>query len=125
MTNIDHLILKVNDVARSAAFYEEVLGFTNEGQDGPFTVLRVGPTFQLQLAPYGTAGMEHYAFALSRTDFDATLEKLKAKSIPYGPRFDSVGKSEDIGEESGAMGMAPTVYFNDPDNNLLEVRTYE
>jgi hypothetical protein len=29
------------------------------------------------------------------------------------------------GEESGARGLAPTLYFNDPNNHLLEIRTYE
>jgi catechol 2,3-dioxygenase-like lactoylglutathione lyase family enzyme len=124
MTNIDHLILKVNDLDRSVAFYEEILGFKSEGRDGPFTVLRVSSTFVLQLAPYGTAGMEHYAFAMAPTDFEDALARLKARNIPHGPRFDSVGKEEGVGRESGALGPGPTVYFNDPDNHLLEIRTY-
>ncbi|WP_395703586.1 hypothetical protein [Aquabacterium sp.] len=44
MPSLDHLILKVNDLAASVAFYIEVPGFGAEGTDGPFTVLRVGPT---------------------------------------------------------------------------------
>ena len=50
MASIDHIIVKVNDLDASVAFYTAVLGFANEGTDGPFTVLRIGPNCQLQLA---------------------------------------------------------------------------
>jgi len=122
---LDHIILKVNDLAASVKFYTEVLGFTFEGTDGPFTVVRVGPDCQLQLAPWGTQGFEHYAFAVSATEFEAILAKLKAAGIGYGPTFDSVGENTTPGEEVGARGPAPTLYFNDPNKHLLEIRTYE
>lgn len=125
MKAIDHLILKVNDLDESVRFYRDILGFEHAGMDGPFALLRVSPTFQLQLAPYGTAGMEHYAFALSRPEFDAVLSRLREAGLPYGPRFDSVGKEQGIGREDGARGPAPTAYFNDPNLHLLEVRTYD
>lgn len=123
--SIDHLILKVNDLEQSVAFYRDVLGFVVECVDGPFTILRVSPDFQIQLAPYGTAGMEHYAFALSRVEFDQVIARLEASGIPRGPTFNSVGKQSGVGRESGARGLAATVYFNDPNNHLLEIRTYE
>ena len=123
MASIDHPILKVAALDRSVACYEEVLGFECEGQDGPFTILRVSPTFVLQLAPCGTGGMEHVAFALEREAFDPTLARLKAKRVPYAPRFDLVGKTQGIGREAGARGSAPTVDFSDPDRHLIETRT--
>ncbi len=39
MATLDHLILKVNDLAASIRFYTEVLGFVTEGTDGPFTMV--------------------------------------------------------------------------------------
>jgi catechol 2,3-dioxygenase-like lactoylglutathione lyase family enzyme len=113
MASIDHIIVKVNDLQASVAFYTEVLGFQNEGTDGPFTLIRVGPNCQLQLAPWGAAGFEHYAFAVSRTEFDQIVGRIKEAGIPYGPTFDSVGSNAGPGEESGARGRAPTLYFND------------
>ena len=53
------------------------------------------------------------------------LSRIKAANIPYGATFDSVGVITEIGEESGARGVGPTIYFNDPNNHLLEIRTYE
>jgi catechol 2,3-dioxygenase-like lactoylglutathione lyase family enzyme len=124
MATLDHLILKVNDLAESLRFYQEILGFAAEGTDGPFTIVRVGPDCQLQLAPWGTPGFEHYAFAVSREQFDAIFGRIKAAGIGYGPTFDSVGTNAGPGEESGARGAAPTLYFNDPNKHLLEIRAY-
>jgi catechol 2,3-dioxygenase-like lactoylglutathione lyase family enzyme len=125
MATLDHIILKVNDLEASVAFYTGVLGFTEEGTDGPFTVLRVGPDFVIQLAPWGTPGFEHYAFVVSKVDFEAIFRRIKAADIAYGPTYDAVGVNTGPGQESGARGVAPTLYFNDPNKHLLEIRTYE
>ena len=125
MAKLDHIILKVNDLQASVAFYSDVLGFALEGTDGPFTVLRAGPDFLLQLAPWGTSGFEHYAFAVSKTEFRSIFDRIKAAGIAFGPTFDSVGANGEPGQESGARGLAPTLYFNDPNQHLLEIRTYE
>lgn len=125
MIQIDHLILNVNDVGSSVDFYVNVLGFKLEGQDGPFTVIRVNDDFTLQLAPWGTAGNEHLAFALSREEFERVFAILKERAIPYGDSFHSVGNNLGPGNESGARGSGPTVYVNDPNNHLIEIRTYD
>ena len=125
MATLDHFILKVNDLEASLAFYTGVLGFAAEGTDGPFTVLRVGPDFQIQMAQWGTPGSEHYAFAVSGAEFDRIFSRIKSAGIDYGPTFDSVGSNKGPGSESGAQGFAPTVYFFDPNKHLLEIRSYE
>jgi catechol 2,3-dioxygenase-like lactoylglutathione lyase family enzyme len=125
MATIDHLILNVNEIASSIEFYVGVLGFKLEGEDGPFTVIRVNDDFTLQLAPCGTGGNEHLAFALSRESFDNTFARMKEKGIPYGDSFHSVGNNAGPGNETGARGPAPTLYMNDPNNHLIEIRTYD
>ncbi|MEM1435751.1 MAG: VOC family protein [Pseudomonadota bacterium] len=125
MNTLDHLILKVNDLDESVSFYTKILGFEQAGTDGPFTVVRVSDSFQLQLAPWGTEGNEHYAFALSRENFDAVFSRLKSNGIEYGPSFHEVGTNTGPGAESGARGPAPTLYFNDPNQHLIEIRTYD
>ncbi|HSI48066.1 MAG TPA: VOC family protein [Ideonella sp.] len=64
MATLDHIILKVNDLAASVAFYTQVLGFALQGQDGPFTVLRVG--------------FEHCAFAVTSEEFEQIFARIKA-----------------------------------------------
>lgn len=122
---IDHIILKVNDRAESVAFYTGILGFADEGRSGPFTVLRVAEDFQLQLAPWGTPGFEHYAFAVSSVQFDDIFARLEAAGIDHGPAFDAVGANTGPGIETGARGEAPALYFADPNGHLLEIRTYD
>jgi len=125
MTTIDHIILKVNDLEESVDFYTRIMGFSNEGTDGPFVIMRVENSFQIQLAPWGTPGFEHYAFSVSRTDFDEIFHRVVEAGIGYGPSFDSVGTNKGPGRETGARGEAPTLYFNDPNQNLIEIRTYD
>ena len=125
MAAIDHLILNVNEVSSSVDFYVNVLGFELEGEDGPFTVIRVNEDFILQLAPWGTGGNEHLAFALSREAFDDAFARVKEKGIPFGDSYHSVGNNSGPGVESGARGPAPTLYMNDPNNHLIEIRTYD
>lgn len=125
MATIDHIILNVNDLATSVDFYVNVLGFKLEGQDGPFTVIRVSDDFTLQVAPWGTKGNEHYAFAMTRRDFDAAFTRIKETGIPYGDSFHNVGSNSGPGNETGARGPGPTVYLNDPSNHLIEIRTYD
>jgi catechol 2,3-dioxygenase-like lactoylglutathione lyase family enzyme len=125
MTNLDHIILKVNDLESSLIFYTEIMGFLNEGSNGPFTILRVSKDFQIQLAAWGTPGFEHYAFAVSKGDFDEIFQRIREAMIDYGPSFDSVGINTGPGVESGARGDAPTLYFNDPNQHLIEIRAYE
>ena len=125
MPTIDHVILNTNDIAASVDFYTRILGFLHEGQDGPFTVIRVSGDFTLQLAPWGTKGNEHYAFAMSRVDFDAAFQRIKDYRIPYGDSFHTVGNNSGPGNETGARGPGPTVYMFDPNHHLIEIRTYE
>ena len=125
MATIDHLILNVNEIPASVEFYVKILGFKLEGEDGPFTVIRVSDDFTLQVAPWGTKGNEHYAFALSRPEFDATFARIKQAQIPFGDSYHSVGNNTGPGNETGARGAAPTLYLNDPSNHLIEIRTYE
>ena len=124
-TELDHLILVVNDAAASVAFYERILGFAPEGMDGPFSVVRVHPGLTLQLAPWGTKGGTHLAFAMPRAEFDATFARIRESGTPYGDSFHAVGKNVGPGDESGARGMGKALYFFDPDKHLVEIRHYE
>jgi len=125
MAMLDHIILKVNDLDVSVDFYTKIMGFTNDGVDGPFTIIRTGQEFQMQIAPWGTPGFEHYAFSVSNEEFEQIFDRVKAAGIDYGPTFDSVGSNTGPGIETGALGDAPTVYFNDPNKHLIEIRTYD
>jgi len=121
---LDHLILTVNDRARSLAFYTGVVGLAHEGEREPFSMLRVTPGLVIQLAPWGTKGGEHLAFAMSKGEFDEAFARVKEAEIPYGDRFDRVGNMQGPGDEAASRGMGKAVYFFDPDQHLIEIRHY-
>ncbi len=124
-TQLDHMILRVNDRAQSVAFYTDVLGLSYEGEREPFSVIRVTPEFTLQLAPWGTTGGEHLAFAMSRTEFEQVFRRVRETGIAYGDSFHTVGNMRGPGDESGARGPGKALYFFDLSKHLIEIRHYE
>jgi catechol 2,3-dioxygenase-like lactoylglutathione lyase family enzyme len=122
---LDHLILAVNDRAKSIEFYERILGFAHEADDGPFSVLRVSPGLVILLAPWGTKGGEHLAFSLTKPEFDDAFVRIRSAAIPYGDQFDQVGNMKGPSDERGARGLGKSLYFFDPDGHLLEIRYYD
>jgi len=123
--HLDHLILPVNDLDATLSFFTDILGFGCDGEDGPFTVVRVSPDLTLQLAPWGTTGGQHLAFAMPRGEFDAVFARVREAGVPYGDSFHAVGNMAGPGRESGARGMAPSLYFFDPNEHLVEIRHYD
>jgi catechol 2,3-dioxygenase-like lactoylglutathione lyase family enzyme len=122
MAVLDHVIVPVADAVTSLRFYTEVLGFGSDGDDGPFTLVRVSADTLLLLAPWGTEGGHHLAFALSPDEFDAAFARITAAGIPYGDSFHDVGNMKGPGNEFGARGLAPALYVFDPDQHLIELR---
>jgi catechol 2,3-dioxygenase-like lactoylglutathione lyase family enzyme len=125
MTQLDHLILAVNDNEKSIDFYTRVLGFTYEGRREPFSVIRVTPDLILQLAPWGTSGGFHLAFSMPRAEFDQVFARIRDAGIDHGDSFHSVGNNRGPGDEPGARGPGKALYCFDPSKHLIEIRHYE
>ena len=122
---LDHLILHVNDVEHSVRFYTDILGLTHEGRSEPFTILRVTAEFTIQLAPWGTQGGEHLAFAMSRAEFTEVFRRLRDTGVQFGDSFHAVGNMKGPGREDGARGLGASLYFFYPNAPLIEIRHYE
>lgn len=122
---LDHLILPVNDAGESARFYAEIPGLASEGKREPFTIVRVTSDFTIQLAPWGTKGGEHLAFAMPRAEFEEVFRRVRAGGIEFGDSFHSVGNGMGPGQEEGARGSGASLYFFDPNKHLIEIRHYE
>jgi catechol 2,3-dioxygenase-like lactoylglutathione lyase family enzyme len=125
MSQLDHMILRVNQREKSVDFYARILGFEYEGEREPFSVIRVTPEFTLQLAPWGTQGGEHLAFAMSRAEFDQVFRRVRDAGLEYGDSFDAVGNMRGPGETDGSRGPGKAVYLFDPSKHLIEIRHYE
>jgi catechol 2,3-dioxygenase-like lactoylglutathione lyase family enzyme len=122
---LDHLILNVNDRQKSIEFYTRILGLKHDGEREPFSMIRVRPDFVIQLAPWGSKGDEHLAFAMSKAEFEAAFQRIIEAGIAYGDSFHSVGNMRGPGDEPGSRGPGKALYFFDPNHHLIEIRHYE
>ncbi len=122
---LDHLIVPVNDRPASVAFFEEILGLAYEGESPPFAVVRVTPDLTLQLAPWGTDGGMHLAFAMTGDEFEAAFERVRDAGLEYGDSFHAVGNQRGPGREDGARGPGHAVYLFEPNRHLIELRHYD
>jgi len=125
---LDHIVLNVANVERSLSFYQDCLGLAAERVEGwrrgelPFPSLRIDPGTLIDLVGAGpqtaSGGAPNLAHFCLVTD-DADLTGLSARLAGAG-----VAIEQGPATRSGARGDALSIYFRDPDHNLIEVRTY-
>jgi glyoxylase I family protein len=114
---IDHVVLRVRDLAAMVRFYEQVLGFQVERRLKRLSLvqLRAGASL-LDLVggehAEGAPNMDHLCFRVEPFDRDAIVKRL----APFGI---SVGETV---ERYGAEGNGPSVYFHDPEGNQIELK---
>ena len=120
LRRLDHVSLNVSDRSRSIAWYRDVLGLEQRGSprrdDWPVFMGDFGACvalFQAQVespdrAPEST-GLRHVAFMVGREDLAAVQERLREHGVEF--RFED-------------HGNAHSVYFSDPDGNVIELTSY-
>ncbi len=124
---IDHVVLRVADLARSLAFYCDVLGCTVERRnDGIGLVqLRAGRSL-IDLVPLtgrlGAAGgagpgaegrnLDHFCLRVDPFDEAAVRAHLARGGVVAG----------DTARRVGAEGDGPSIYVTDPDGNTVELK---
>jgi catechol 2,3-dioxygenase-like lactoylglutathione lyase family enzyme len=124
---LDHIVLNVADVERSLA-YAQTLGMAAERVEAwrrgelRFPSVRVNEATIIDLVHAPAAGederrenLAHFCLVTDAEDLDAVAQELTSAGvvIERGP-----------GMRSGARGNALSLYFRDPDHNLIELRTY-
>ncbi|WP_326983807.1 VOC family protein [Chryseobacterium sp. MYb264] len=121
--NIDHLVLTVANIDKTVEFYTSILGFEvvifGENRKAltfgnqKINLHQKGKEFEPK-AEHPTTGSADVCFIV-KTDIHEVLEELKQKNIEI---------IEGIVERTGALGKIQSVYFRDPDLNLIEVSNY-
>ena len=125
--SLDHLVLRVKDLAAMERFYCEVLGLAVERRADQIGMvqLRAGAQLVDLVAVDGMLGKQGGAapgaqgrnldhFCLNLEDFD--LAAVTAHLTAHGV---AVGES---GRRYGAGGFGVSVYLTDPEGNGLELR---
>src|SRR5258708_14449769 len=114
---IDHVVLRVRDLAGMVRFYETALGFKVERTLDRIKLvqLRAGASL-LDLVqgerPNSGGTMDHLAVRIAPFDRAAIAQKLSPLGIAMGETV----------QRYGAEGNGPSVYFNDPGGNQIELK---
>lgn len=114
---IDHVVLRVSDLAAMVHFYEQALGFNVERRLERISLvqMRAGASMLDLVAgerAEGAPNMDHLCFRVEPFDRDAIVRQL----APFGI---SVGETV---ERYGAEGNGPSVYFHDLEGNQVELK---
>jgi len=130
---MDHIVLNVQDEEQMIAFYSEVMMFTSErlkeyrAGEVPFPSVRINADTIIDLFPkkmwqksfavtQGHNNLNHFCISLSKEMWVDLTERLKANNVDIEqgpvPRW-------------GAHGTGISIYFRDPEGNLVEARYYE
>jgi glyoxylase I family protein len=122
LKGIHHIALNVKDLDRAERFYTDVLGFqvthrfskglrhlmleTGNATIALFEALELEVKEAMNLL--SEEGYLHLAFEADPTDFESIVKELQSKNI-------------DIDNGPVKRGDGESIYFNDPDDNHLEI----
>ena len=124
IVGIDHIVLTVADLERTVTFYTEVLGMTCLSEpDRPAALL-----FGSQKINLHSLAKTFEPKALRPTpgssDFCLVTDKPLAEWVCD---LEGHGVAVELGPvvRAGARGPMNSIYFRDPDNNLVEISKYD
>src|SRR5262245_18700018 len=124
---IDHIVLRVSDLAAMLRFYCDVLGcrIDREQRELGLTQLRAGRslidlvTVEGELGRAGGAApgaegrnLDHVCLRLEWFDQAELVRHLEASGARVG----------EIGQRFGADGTGPSMYVHDPEGNVVELK---
>jgi glyoxylase I family protein len=127
LQQIDHVVLRVRDIAAMLAFYCEVLGCREERRQDELGLvqLRAGDSLidlvslDGKLGRMGGAGpaseghnMDHLCLRVEGYDEAAIRAHLQAHGVRIG----------ESGSRYGALGEGPSIYLYDPQGNMIELK---
>ncbi len=122
---IDHIVLRVSDLAASRRFYEELLGCVLERElpDLGLYQLRAGGAL-IDLVPIGSElgglsmviqenrNQDHFCLTVSPFNPDAIVELMESAGV----------SCSDTATRYGAEGYGLSIYVTDPDGNIVELK---
>jgi len=123
INRLDHLVLTVNDIDSTCDFYQKIMGMEVKEKEGrkslhfgaqKINLHQKGKEFEPKAA-FPTPGSGDLCF-ITDLRVEEIIQILNSGniSIVLGPV-----------ERQGAIGKMLSVYFRDPDDNLIEVSKYQ
>jgi catechol 2,3-dioxygenase-like lactoylglutathione lyase family enzyme len=131
--NMDHIVINVVDIDIMVQFYTEVLQLSSErleefkDQEVPFPSVRLTKDTIIDLFPKKLweetnpeevcrPNLKHFCLSTDKGSWEKLQERLKQNGVEIddGPV-----------KRWGAHGSGVSIYFRDPEDNVIEVRYYE
>ena len=130
---MDHIVLNVEDDEKMIDFYKKVMMLVPERLEeyragkAPFLSVRLNSDTIIDLFPkkiwekssakgQGRENLNHFCISMGKKTWEDLLERVKANNVDIEegpvPRW-------------GAHGTGTSIYFRDPEGNLIEARYYE
>jgi catechol-2,3-dioxygenase len=130
---MDHIVLNVENIEKMIILYSKILMLSPDRLDEyhagnvPFPSVRLNTNTIIDLFPkklwqksarseQGHVNLNHFCIAMSKRTWEDLLERLQTNSVDIDegpvPRW-------------GAHGTGTSIYFRDPEGNLIEARYYE
>jgi catechol 2,3-dioxygenase-like lactoylglutathione lyase family enzyme len=129
ITEMDHIVLRVEDVEVSLAFYTDTLGLRPERVEqwragevrfpsarlNDDTIIDFFLTDQQPIGRDGIKNQDHFCMVIEPQD----MEALKERCLSLG-----IEVQQGPGTRWGAHGNGTSLYIYDPDDNVVELRHY-
>ena len=112
---IDHVVLRCEDIDLMLVFYRDVLCCPPESFQPGLIQLRAGRSLvDLVPAPEPVGGrnMDHLCLRVEPFDAEAIARHLDAYGVVPG----------EVVQRSGADGEGPSMYIRDPEGNMVELK---
>ncbi len=130
---LDHIVLNIEDDEAIIDFYTNILMLPAERLEdyrtgnAPFPSIRINQNTVIDLFPkklwehevsagQGFRNLNHFCLSLTKKDWEDLHGRLRDHKIAI---------SEGPVQRWGARGSGTSIYFSDPEGNMIEARFYE
>ena len=128
---LDHIVINVSDVARSAQWYRKILGMEirifDPGHGKPVRTSLIFGNQKINVRPLDADKVEWFTadHEAARSDDLCFLTSSMPEEVVAHLRECGVAIEEGPVAKQGARGVLRSVYCRDPDGSLIEISSYE
>ena len=123
ISHLDHLVLTVVDIKKTCSFYSAALGMTVITFGDNRTALSFGEQ-KINLHPAQSPLMPHAKNPAPGSADICLITKLPLASVIAHLQDNGVVIELGPVARTGAVGAIESIYFRDPDGNLIEIGKY-
>ncbi len=120
---IDHIVLTVKNIETTSLFYEKILGMVKKEFGENRVALHFGSQ-KINLHKVNKLIDPNVLHATPGSTDICLITDMSIDKIVDHLKSNSINIIEGPSQRTGAMGHIHSVYFYDPDENLIEISTY-